>query len=57
MALLGSHRFVVAGLPTGFDGDAAVDQLIKQRAPGELLIFMQTPPARRGPQLLPTIKG
>ena len=53
-ALLQSHRFVVAGLPTGFDGDAAVDQLIKQRSPGELLIVMQTPPARRGPQLLPT---
>ena len=52
-ALVAHRRFVVVGLPTGFAGDAAVDQLIRTRRPRELLLVMQTPPNLRSPQLLP----
>jgi hypothetical protein len=52
-AQLRTRRLVVAGLPTAIPGDAALDALIKQRRPNELLIVMQTPPDRRNPQLLP----
>jgi hypothetical protein len=51
--LLDKRRFVVAGLPTGAPGDTAVEQLIAQRSPSELLIVMETPLVARAPQLLP----
>jgi hypothetical protein len=51
--LLAKRRFVVAGLPTGEAGDTAVEQLIDQRAPDELLIVVETPLPARAPQLLP----
>ena len=50
---LRSHRLVVAGLPTGIAGDGALDALIEAHRARELLIVMQTPPDRRGAQLLP----
>jgi hypothetical protein len=52
--LLGDHRLVVVGLATGESGGRQLDGLIAHRAPGELLIVMQTPPDFRAPQLLPT---
>lgn len=50
--MLREHRFVVALLPPGFDGDRQLDQLLADRAPDELLIAEQAPPPFRGPQLL-----
>ena len=52
-AQLATHRLVVAGLPTGIPSDVALDRLIEQRGPEELLIVLQTPPDVRGAQLLP----
>ena len=52
-ALLRRYRLVVVGLPTSIKGDAALDQLIAERRPADLLIVMQTPPPARAPQLLP----
>lgn len=52
-ALLARHRLVVAGLPTGTDGDRALDRLIATRPRDTLLIVMQTPPEVGGAQLLP----
>jgi hypothetical protein len=51
--LLTERRFVVAGLPTNEPGDTAVDELIKHRRPGELLMVVETPLPARAPQLLP----
>lgn len=51
-AMLRRHRFVVALLPPGFDGDRQLDQLLADRAPDQLLIAEQAPPPFRGPQLL-----
>ena len=51
--LLTQHSFVVAGLPTNEPGDAAVEELIRNRTPDELLMVMQTPPQALAPQLLP----
>ena len=51
--LLGRRALVVAGLPEGAAGDAALDRLIALRAPGELLLVTQTPPVVTGAQLLP----
>jgi hypothetical protein len=51
--LLTQRSFVVAGLPTNEPGDAAVEELIKNRTPNELLMVMQTPPQALAPQLLP----
>jgi len=51
-ALLHLRRLVVAGLPTGDEGDRAVAELVRARGPGELLLVMQTPPLTTGPQLL-----
>jgi hypothetical protein len=51
--LLRRYRFVVAGLPTAAKGDAALDALLRDRRPGDLLVVMQTPPRARVPQLLP----
>jgi len=50
--MLRRHRFVVALLPPGFDGDRQLDRLIADRAPDQLLIAEQAPPPFRGPQLL-----
>lgn len=55
--LLRRHRLVVAGLPLGARGDRALDRLIADRAPGDLLIVMQTPPDQSGAQLLPVGVG
>jgi hypothetical protein len=51
--LVQRHRLVVAGLPTAAKGDAVLDQLLRDRRPGDLLMVMQTPPRERVPQLLP----
>jgi len=51
--LLARRAFVVAGLPDGAAGDAALDRLIALRRAGELLIVTQTPPVISGAQLLP----
>jgi len=51
--LLARRAFVVAGLPAGAAGDAALDRLIALRRAGELLIVTQTPPVITGAQLLP----
>jgi hypothetical protein len=47
------HRLVVAGLPTAGEGDAVLDQLVRDQRPGELLLVVQAPPRARAPQLLP----
>ena len=52
-ALLQRHRLVVAGLPTSHKGDAALDDLLRERRPGDQLIVMETPPRARVPLLLP----
>jgi hypothetical protein len=51
--LLRRYRLVVVGLPTAVKGDAALDELVRARRPGDLLIVMQTPPPAGVPQLLP----
>ncbi|HUR83828.1 MAG TPA: hypothetical protein VMY78_00660 [Solirubrobacteraceae bacterium] len=47
------YSLVVAGLPTAARGDAALDALLRDRRPGDLLLVLQTPPRARVPQLLP----
>jgi hypothetical protein len=51
--LLTQRSFVVAGLPTGEPGDTALEELIDNRKPDELLLVMETPLPARAPQLLP----
>jgi hypothetical protein len=51
--LLRRHRLVVVGLPTSDKGDAALDGLLRDRHPDDLLIVVQTPPRARVPLLLP----
>lgn len=51
---LRERRFVVVGLPTGAPGGVALNALIANHEPRDLLIVMQTPPDFRAPQLLPT---
>jgi hypothetical protein len=51
--LLTQRQFVVAGLPTHEEGDAALEELINRRRPNELLIVVETPIPARAPQLLP----
>jgi len=51
---LHERRFVVVGLPTGPPGGIALNALIANHEPRDLLIVMQTPPDFRAPQLLPT---
>ncbi len=53
-AAMRSRRFVVVGLPTGEPGGVALDRLITDHDPRDLLLVMQTPPDLRLPQLLPT---
>ena len=50
---LAGYRLVVVGLPSGVRGAGAVDGLIADRRPQDLLLITQTPPAARAPQLLP----
>ncbi len=52
-ALARRYRLVVAGLPTAARGDAALDALLRDRRPGDLLLVLATPPRARAPQLLP----
>jgi hypothetical protein len=51
--LVQRHRLVVAGLPAAGKGDVVLDQLMRDRRPGDLLVVVQTPPRARMPQLLP----
>jgi hypothetical protein len=53
-ALLAEHRLVVVGLPTRTPGALALDELVRERTPDELIIAVQSPPDVRAPQLLPT---
>ena len=52
-ALLARHRLVVVGLPTAAKGDAALDDLLRERRAGDMLIVMQAPPRPSVPVLLP----
>jgi hypothetical protein len=52
--LLRDHRLVVALLPPGLAGDGQLDALLAHRAPGELVIAIESPPPFHSPQLLPT---
>ena len=52
-SLLARHRLVVVGLPSAAKGDAALDGLLSDRRPDDLLIVLQKPPRARVPQLLP----
>jgi len=52
-SLLRRHTLVVAGLPTADKGDGALDDLLADHVPGDLLFVAQTPPKARVPQLLP----
>jgi hypothetical protein len=52
-ALLVRHRLVVVGLPTAAKGDAALDDLLRDRRDGDMLIVLQAPPQARVPVLLP----
>ena len=52
-ALLARFRLVVVGLPTAAKGDAALDDLLRDRRDGDLLIVMQAPPRATVPVLLP----
>lgn len=51
--LLARRSLVVAGLPAGTAGRAALDRLVTRHRPGELLIVMQAPPGGTDAQLLP----
>ncbi len=52
-ALLSRRRLVVVGLPTAARGDRALDELLRSRRRGDLLVVVQAPPRARAPQLLP----
>lgn len=52
-ALLRTHKLVVVGLPTSTKGDASLDDLLRNRRAGDLLIVVQTPPNVTVPILLP----
>lgn len=52
--LLRRHALVVAALPAGTAGRAALDALIARHRSGELLLVMQSPPPGKDAQLLPT---
>lgn len=51
--LLIRHRLVVVGLPTAAKGDEALDDLLRERRRGDLLIVAQKAPRTRVPRLLP----
>jgi len=52
-ALLARHRLVVVGLPTAAKGDTALDDLLRDRRPQDLLVVLQAPPRATVPVLLP----
>ncbi len=52
-ALLQRHRLVVVGLPTAGKGDVALDELLRDRRDGDLLVVTQAPPRATVPVLLP----
>jgi len=52
-ALLARYRLVVVGLPTAAKGDAVLDDLLRGRRAGDMLIVMQAPPRATVPVLLP----
>lgn len=52
-ALLEQHRLVVVGLPTAAKGDTELDDLLRGRRPGDMLIVTQAPPRSSVPVLLP----
>ncbi|HEV2058601.1 MAG TPA: hypothetical protein VGR11_04530 [Solirubrobacteraceae bacterium] len=52
-ALLAQHRLVVVGLPRAEKGDAQLDDLLRRRRPGDMLIVLQGPPRASVPVLLP----
>ncbi|MEA2142461.1 MAG: hypothetical protein QOI64_891 [Solirubrobacteraceae bacterium] len=54
ITLLARHRLVVVGLPTAAKGDAALDDLLRERRDGDLLIVTQAPPRATVPVLLPS---
>lgn len=51
--LLERHRLVVVGLPTADKGDAALDDLLRDRRDNDMLIVTQAPPRATVPVLLP----
>lgn len=51
--LLERYRLVVVGLPTAAKGDAELDDLLRHRRPGDMLIVTQAPPRSSVPVLLP----
>lgn len=51
--LLARHRLVVVGLPTADKGDAALDDLLRDRRARDMLIVTQAPPRATVPVLLP----
>ncbi len=51
--LLERHRLVVVGLPTADKGDAALDDLLRDRRDGDMLVVTQAPPRATVPVLLP----
>lgn len=53
-AQLARRALVVASLPPGAAGRAALAELVAQRRAGELLLVMQAPPPGTDAQLLPT---
>jgi hypothetical protein len=50
--LLIHHRLVVVGLPNAARGDAALDRLLRDHRPGDVLVVVQTPRHATTPQLL-----
>lgn len=52
-ALLRLHQLVVVGLPTATKGDAVLDDLLRDRRDGDMLIVTQAPPRATVPVLLP----
>jgi hypothetical protein len=52
-ASLQTHRFVVVGLPQRQRGIDAMHRILQQRAPNDLVIVTQTPPAGKAGQLSP----
>jgi hypothetical protein len=51
--LVARHQLVVARLPTAAKGDAVLDELLRDRRPGDLLLVAQAPPPEGVAQLLP----
>ena len=54
LSLLAGHRLVVASLPKGAAGQAAIDRLLAARGTDDLVVLTQRPPDVLTSQLLPT---